>query len=55
MTRLLLSVTLVAALAETAFAQPTCELDEAARAYASGVFDQAQQLITTCLAGRPTE
>ena len=38
-----------------AFAQPTCQLDEAARAYTAGVLEQAQQLITTCLAGRPSE
>jgi outer membrane receptor protein involved in Fe transport len=54
-TRLLLCVALVGALCEKAFAQPACQLEEAARAYAAGALDQARQTIADCLGGRPTE
>jgi outer membrane receptor protein involved in Fe transport len=55
MKRLLLCAALVGALSNKAFAQPACQLDEAARSYAAGALDQARQMITDCLAGRPTE
>jgi len=55
MKRLLLCAALVGALSNNAFAQPACQLDEAARSYVAGALDQARQLITDCLAGRPTE
>ena len=54
-TRLLLCAALVGALSNKAFAQPTCQLDEAARAYAAGALEQARQLIDSCLSSRATE
>jgi outer membrane receptor protein involved in Fe transport len=54
-TRLLLCAALVGALSNKAFAQPTCQLDEAARAYAAGALEQTRQLIDSCLSSRATE
>jgi len=34
--------------------QPTCQIDEATRAFDAGNFDEAARLATACLAGRPS-
>jgi outer membrane receptor protein involved in Fe transport len=54
MRRVLIFTALLVLLGGEAFAQPLCQLDEMARAYAAGNFDQARQAIDACLTGRPT-
>ena len=55
MRRVLLFAWMVLVLEGRAFAQPPCQIDEAARAYTAGNFDQALASIAACLAGRPPD